>query len=238
MRITERQAGILNIIVEEYINSFRPVSSELLEKKYNFGICPATIRIELQKLTNCGYLYQPHTSAGRIPTDKGYRFFVNNLIEKEFLNFSENFEFQKRIKKELNDVLKFSQVITKYLSSLCSNLVLGYLISEKILWKEGWEKILQKPEFQNPEYILKFTEMLKIFEENIEQFKNLSKVQVYIYIGKENPFPKARDFSTIITKYHLIKEHEGILAILGPKRMIYSKNIGLVNSLTKLLNSY
>ena len=99
MEPVKRQKEILNSVIEEYINSAQPVSSQLLEKKYDFGICPATIRIEMQKLTDKGFLCQPHTSAGRVPTDKGYRFFVDNLLEKEF----ENFE-----KEDLGDELRSS----------------------------------------------------------------------------------------------------------------------------------
>ncbi len=80
MTITERQEKILNKVLQEYIKSAQPVSSQLLEKKYDFGISPATIRIEMQKLTDKGFLYQPHTSAGRVPTDKGYRLFVDKLF--------------------------------------------------------------------------------------------------------------------------------------------------------------
>ena len=83
METTERQQKILNTIIEEYINSAQPISSQLLEKKHNFGLSPATIRIEMQKLTDAGFLYQPHTSAGRVPTDEGYRFFVDDLLEKK-----------------------------------------------------------------------------------------------------------------------------------------------------------
>ena len=71
------------MIVKEYIDSAEPVSSQLLEKKYDFDISPATIRIEMQKLTDKGFLLQPHTSAGRIPSDKGYRFYVDNLKSGE-----------------------------------------------------------------------------------------------------------------------------------------------------------
>ncbi len=79
--ITDRQADILNEIIKEYIKLASPVSSHSLEKKKGLNISSATIRNEMQKLTDEGYLCQPHTSAGRLPTDKGYRFFVDQLFE-------------------------------------------------------------------------------------------------------------------------------------------------------------
>ena len=79
MKITDRQKGILNTLVEEYISSAEPVSSKELQKKHDFGVSPATIRNEMQRLMDAGFISQPHTSAGRVPTDKGYRFYVDNL---------------------------------------------------------------------------------------------------------------------------------------------------------------
>ncbi len=95
--ITERQGEILNRIVKEYITLAEPVSSQLLEKKHKFGLSPATIRNEMQKLTDDGYLLQPHTSAGRVPTDKGYRFFVDKLLENNFRDLEKDFNKQMEV---------------------------------------------------------------------------------------------------------------------------------------------
>ncbi len=84
MVITERQSKILNTLIQEYINTANPVGSEFLVEKHNFKVCPATLRNEMQKLTESGYLCQPHTSAGRVPTNKGYRFFVDSFLGFDF----------------------------------------------------------------------------------------------------------------------------------------------------------
>lgn len=228
MTVTERQSKILNSIVEEFIDSVEPVSSKLLEKKYDFGISPATIRIEMQRLTDDGFIFQPHTSAGRVPTDKGYRFFVDDLLEKGFSE--ENFDFRL---PAIGDSIKFIQSLTKDLAEISSNLVLSYLSDEKILWKEGWEEILKEPEFKETKFVSNFADAIKHFEEEIEDLKINSGIK--IYIGKENPFPKARDFSIIITKCHFPEDEQGLLAIMGPKRMAYDKNISLINSLAEAL---
>src|SRR3990167_8071237 len=100
MRISERQNLILNKAIEEYILSAQPVSSSLLEKKYDFGISPAMIRIEMQKLTEGGFLLQPHTSAGRVPTDKGYRLFVDELLQAGVPEFKLSEDFEMEIKAD------------------------------------------------------------------------------------------------------------------------------------------
>jgi len=230
--LTERQKLILDKITQEYINSAKPVSSQLLEKKYNFGICPATMRIEMQKLTDKGYLYQPHTSAGRVPTDKAYRSFVDDFFEKEFLTFNEGFLNEiGQMEKEIKDSLKFIQILTKRVAEITSNLTVSYLSKEKVILKEGWEEILKEPEFKDSDYFLKFVRMTEDWEESFEDFDIISGIKVYI--GKENPLSKARDFSTIISPCFFPKDSEGILAILGPKRMDFAKNINLIQSLTK-----
>jgi len=234
--MTERQEQILNKTIQEHIYSAQPVSSQLLEKKYDFGICPATIRGEMQKLTEKGFLSQPHTSAGRVPTDKGYRFFVDELIEKGISEFSEEFEIEKWFEEEIDNTVKFIQLLTKNLAVASSTLALSYLPKAKILWKEGWERVLREPEFREAECVFNFANFLKDFEEDIEDFEVNS--QIHIYIGKENPFPRAKNFSIISSRCHLPDEEEGIISLLGPKRMAYDRNISLVNSLIKLLKEF
>ncbi len=231
--LTQRQKEIFNKIVEEYIDSAQPVSSKLLERKFNFGICPATIRIEMQKLTDDGLVFQPHTSAGRVPTDEGYRFFVNDLLKGDFSKENAHLRTKDWIAEESNDTIKLLQSITKNLALLSSNLALGYLLNEKILWKDGWEEILLEPEFKETKLIVNFADLLKNFEDCLDEFEINSGIK--IYIGKENPFSKTKEFSIILSRYHFPPaDDEGILAILGPKRMCYSKNINLLNSLKEL----
>ncbi len=242
MRITKRQEQILDRVVNDYINLAQPISSEFLEKRHGFKICPATIRIEMQKLTDEGYLYQPHTSAGRVPTDKGFRFFVDRLTEREPSEFLDK-EFLKEVQKmerQIKDSLKFFQGITKILASTSSNLAISYIFDEKIFWKEGWQEIFNEPEFEDTEYIRNFLEMIENIEKNIEDFvfENRQMPTVRIYIGKENPIPKSKDFSLIISQSKFPKRKKATLAILGPKRMAYQKNISLVNSLVKILEKY
>ncbi len=232
MKITERQGEILNRIVREYIELAQPVSSQLIEKNYDFSICPATIRIEMQKLTDKGFLLQPHTSAGRVPTDKGYRFFVDELLKKEL----EDFELEDWFTGEIDDTIKFIQLLTKNLALASQSLVLSYFEKEKICWKEGWEEILKTPEFREENYIISFTGLLESFEKNIEDLKLNSGIK--IYIGRENPWKSAKDFSIISSRCYLPGDGQTIISLLGPKRMNYDRNIGLINSLTRLSENF
>ena len=116
MSITERQEKILNSLIREYINIAEPISSDLLKKRGNWDISPATIRNEMQQLTEQGYITQPHTSAGRIPTNKGYKYFVEitfsgkiekfpNFILKEISITKEKIDKELALAQELTDSL-------------------------------------------------------------------------------------------------------------------------------------
>lgn len=231
--ISVRQKQILDQILQEYILSAEPVSSHLLKEKCNFGFCPATIRNEMQKLTEQGYLEQPHTSAGRVPTDKAYRFFVDNLAKA---NFDKSFvnEFQE-IGQGIEDVFRLAQLLVKNLSSVSLNLTISYLPEENLLLKEGWEQVFQGPEFKDFNYGLRFLKLVQELEEEIRDFEISEDESLKIYIGRENPISEADDFSMLVSGCRFAENQDGILLILGPKRMAYDKNIALINSVTKLL---
>lgn len=233
MTITERQKSILEKVIEEYINSAYPVSSQSLEKKYNFGVCPATIRNDMQNLTESGFLVQPHTSAGRVPSDKGYRFFVNNLFKDGISDLENIFEIEEMLGEEKRDFFKLANHLSKFLATTSSNLATIHVFDKDFFWKEGWEDLLKEPEFEKRDFISGFTELLNSFEEDIKNIDLDSEIRVYI--GKENPFTKGKDFSIVMTKCYFPDKKEGIVSLLGPKRMRYKKNISLVNSIVKIL---
>jgi transcriptional regulator of heat shock response len=239
--LTERQGKILNCIVAEYIVSKTPVGSKVLARKYRFGIKPSTMRIEFHRLTELGYLAQPHTSAGRVPTDKGYRFYVDNLQPKSKSRELREIPIAKQsrildkigIEKEIDSSFKFFQHLTQRVAELTSSLTLTYFPQEEIVFKEGWDEIFKEPEFSDAGSIAKFLETVQKFESHFDELKTLDELK--IFIGRENQLPCAREFTTIVSRIHLPEKKEGIVAILGPKRMAYDKNLGIMSELTKLL---
>jgi transcriptional regulator of heat shock response len=236
--LSERQEQILNLLIQEYIDSAEPVSSRCLEKKDKFGICPATIRIEMQKLTSDGYLCQPHTSAGRVPTDKGYRFFVDQLSdENSVVEGTEDFlEIWQELEKEMEDSFRFARTLAKKISQETSNLATAYFPEDEITVKEGWSEIFKDPEFDEAGYVERFAKTADGLEEKLEEFDASKEMEVFI--GRENSMPEAKDFSLIVSKFSLPDEKQGFMAILGPKRMAYDKNINLINSLKKFLENF
>jgi heat-inducible transcriptional repressor len=225
MELTARQGKLLSAIVKEYIDSAQPVSSKALLKKHGFSLSPATIRSEMQRLTDQGFLSQPHTSAGRVPTDKGYRFYVDNPDESR----------RDKANKQLTpfgmgtgDSFAFFQEFTRKIADLTDELALSYFPEEDVIFKEGWENIFKAPEFENTDMASEFAEMVGNMEKNIQEFMATDFPR--IFIGRENPLPHGREFSIVISKVSFPKKKKGVVALLGPKRMDYDKNVKIINS--------
>jgi len=223
--LSERQAQIIKGLVRQYIKTAEPVSSKFLSEKYDFGLCPSAIRIEFQFLIKEGFLEQPHTSAGRVPTDKAYRFFVDSLKEKR----------EEKIEEELEDILKGMQdkfrmasEITKFMADNSSSFVNLHFLKEGVDLKEGLDEIFKA---KDESFVSSFVNFMENFEKNIEKLRN-SKTMVYI--GEENLIPKSKNITLICSECKLPNQ-KAFITILGPKRMDYEKNIKLINSLNKVL---
>ncbi len=234
MILSERQEDILKRIIKEYICQAEPVGSDYLKRKYKSDLSPATIRGEMQKLTDMGYLEQPHTSSGRIPADKGYRYLVDFLIAEEIGDLI-NKKIAQEIEriKEIDDCLLFLRGINRILTASSSGLAFSYFPEEDFCLTEGWGHVFKDPEFSDVKYTRNFLSMIEALEKNIEHF-DIADFTIKVYIGREIPMPRYRDFSIVISKC-LFRKKETVLAIAGPKRMPYRKNIPLVNSVIKIL---
>lgn len=230
MNLTVRQEDILDSVISEYIRLAQPISSQYLEEGYDFGVSPATIRNELQTLSEYGYLAQPHTSAGRVPTDRGYRFFVDGVSKREKLQASKR--WKDVFEREVTDALEFAAFGARALANESSGLAAMYLGSASLFFKEGWEDMLQEPEFEEQESIRSFTKFLNDFERNVHRMPLEDDLQVFI--GKENPFSRVTDFSIMIAECDFLERGRGLVALLGPKRMAYPKNIYLLKAFSHI----
>lgn len=120
MELSERKLKILQAIINDYIVSAEPVGSRTLSKKFQLGISPATIRNEMSDLEEMGYLTHPHTSAGRVPSDKAYRLYVNSLMEKRELSTGEKKIIAQQLQADVNEFDKTIQHAARLLSEITS----------------------------------------------------------------------------------------------------------------------
>ncbi|MDD5146793.1 MAG: hypothetical protein PHN39_03610 [Candidatus Pacebacteria bacterium] len=237
MDIIQRRHKILKKVVEEYIKTALPVSSELLQSEWFFDVSPATIRLDLAELTNGGFLEKPYISGGRVPTDRGYRFFVDHLPQTDHQTVQTR-KFSEFL-AEFHDIAKLSQEIARILAKHSANLGIVYLKDFDILWQEGWPKLIREPEFNDISCLRDFTNSL---QELINQITNLlpqSQEKANVFIGQECPLKK-NNFSVIIGQgfWGNQKEQQIFFGVTGPRRMDFSSNIRLINNLMRAFNSY
>jgi len=126
-KLTSRQENLLDFVIREYISSAEPVSSKALKKATDLDVCGATIRNDLQALTKEGFIKQPHTSAGRIPTNKAYQYFADKIASERKKNFDE-FVFKEieRTKKQIEAEMRLAQELMRSLSDISSTLEISY----------------------------------------------------------------------------------------------------------------
>ena len=231
----ERQKSLLFAVINEYIKNAQPVSSKWIAECGGFDASTATLRNELALLDEDGFLYQPHTSAGRVPTDKGYRTFVNMLLD----------EIESRTKEEtlarvLQQIMRlraeehslFAE-LGRALASLSSSTVFsGPISKEKIMFKSGIHEVLSQPELEDISMRKHFGDIVDSMEANLKAFYSiLENDKPTVLIGKENPINNAKDFSMIIMKHRIFGGEDGIIVMFGPKRMNYEKNLRLLQTL-------
>ncbi len=232
----ERQKSLLLTVINEYIKNAQPVSSKWIAECGSFDTSTATLRNELALLDEDGFLYQPHTSAGRVPTDKGYRIFVNMLLDEiESKTAREEVLagiLQQIMRLRAEEHSLFAE-LGRTLSALSSSTVFsGPISKEKIMFKSGIHEVLSQPELEDFSMRRHFGDIVDSMEANLKAFHSiLENDKPTVLIGKENPINNAKDFSMIIMKHRIFGGEDGIIVMFGPKRMNYKKNLRLLQTL-------
>jgi transcriptional regulator of heat shock response len=239
--VTSRQLQLLNFIIEEYIQTAEPIGSSLVSKKTDFALSPATIRNEMNELEQHGFLMQPHTSAGRVPTEKAYRYYVNGLIQRG--DYVLDQKYQRQVNESLlnagNDPRDLIRAIAQVLSKISENLVITNITGRDDFYKMGLSSLMEFPEFREFDRMFNLTSFFDQFDQMFEgiQRELFSRSgEVTIMIGHETPFGNIQEETVISARYRLSNHYTGSLTLIGPKRMDYKKNLGLVTYTVQVLN--
>ena len=255
MNITQRQREILFAIIEEYAEMAAPVGSVTLAKL--FDVSSATIRSEMAKLEEMGYIAQPHTSAGRIPTDSGYRLYVNSLTEEIDKSIDgESASGSKQVQTSPNRLLsgaswkedKGMHVLelrvnsqeridfairgaVDSLAELTGNLGLA-TIGEQ-LYLSGISRLFTQPEFMDTTRVQSVAKLLDNLEPWLKEAAPGEPLN--IFIGQENPIGKTSEVSLIISKFRSQYSDNSYIGVLGPTRQNYARVMSLVKSAGMML---
>lgn len=234
--MNNRQKQVLSAIVELYTETALPVGSQVLLERFDFPVSSATLRSDMVTLEEEGYLYQPHVSAGRIPTDKGYRIYVEEMMGEETLSRRDQERLQKELLMLKAKHVRLGRTTAKLLSALSGNLAVSGLVDE--VYDFGMKELIEKPEFQEIDDLCRLIETLDTLDESVAGLMlKLKDGETHIFIGDENPIRGIDNCSMIVAPYQNKEGERGMLAIIGPKRMEYAKNKSLIEYMRKLLNS-
>lgn len=235
----DRKKKVLQAIINHFIDTAQPVGSQTILVSYRFHVSPATIRNDMMSLEEEGYIYQPHTSAGRIPTDKGYRLYVDEIADykqarQEALlalkKIQQEYKVEK-VREELYDAVSLLARATNCASFATTP-------DNPRTFFLGMSNMLRQPEFSDNN--VRASEVIEVLEQSDNFIKTLKTLEITdsarTFIGEENILPQIQSCSIIVSRY---KKHgfEGFLGVLGPKRMNYAYNIVLVEEIKKLLEN-
>ena len=229
----KRKELILNAIIKEHIKIGAPVGSGVLVDKYKLKVSPATVRNEMAELEEEGFIIQPHTSAGRIPTEKAYNLYLDNLSVKggeRKISGSEAANFEKLLKAK--DEMNFKQA-AKEMARVSSNAIF-WAFHKHNLYYTGISNLLQQPEFFQSDLIYDISLVIDRVDEVINEIFDDVRFETSVMLGADNPF--SDHCSTVLAKYK-INGKIGMFGILGPVRMDYEKNLALVDFISKKIEN-
>jgi len=228
--MTERQAHILAAIIEQYAEVASPVGSVMLAKLFN--VSPATIRAEMGRLEDMGFIAQPHTSAGRIPTDRGYRFYVNQLAEQQPA-VDRN---ARVIDTRVGHAGEPEQAIRSAVESLVDithNLGLATIGGQ--LYMSGLARLFMQPEFVQAQAVQAVANLLDNLEPWLREAAPTQPLSVYI--GEENPIGRSSGCTLIISRFRSPYSDNSYIGILGPTRQSYKNVMTLVHHAAQALEA-
>ena len=233
--MNSRQQRILQAIVETFFKTASPIGSHYLSETYDFEVSSATIRNDMSVLEEEGLIYQPHTSAGRVPTGHAYRAFVNQLemdarmlhrVHQDIRQVYDKF-YLRKFKERLHDLVAI-------LAEVTGNISFATLPDKERIFYIGISRALKQPEFvEAPE---KASEVIEVLENELYALLQETEWtdEVAISIGEENIIPAMRSCSMLAVRYH-DHGYAGVMGVLGPTRMDYPYSIAALKEIALVL---
>jgi heat-inducible transcriptional repressor len=233
----KRKNKVLAATVSSYIQTGAPVSSQELAE--NFALSSATIRLILAELEDEGYLFHPHTSAGKVPTDKGYRYYVDFLMAQSQLPDEKKHGILSAYKSQhgsLEDILEKTSEIIAGLTHYTA--IVSFSEWEDKIFYKGLSNIFQHQEFHDLQKLAILVGLLEEKKQLLQIINQQVNQPFKVYIGGEIACPFINEVcSLVVSPYHSGKKHDGRIAVLGPRRMSYEHTVSTLEFVSDTLNS-
>ncbi len=230
-----RRKSVLNSAINRYIKDAVPVASDDIAEE--FDLSPATIRNIFSELDESGYLKHPYTSGGRVPTDKGYRYYVDFLIQQMELVDDEKQRILKDCKRKmrrLDDALENTSEVISEITQYAG--IVSFLEWQDKIFYKGISRILDQPEFRDADKIRLLVRLIEDKKRLLDIINRDFSGAVKVYIGSELGFPEMENCSLIVSSFKLKNQPSGRLAVLGPMRMEYNHIIPAMEYISEVLN--
>ncbi len=240
VKLDERKQKILGAIIEDYLRTAEPVSSKFIREKHGLELSSATIRNEMADLEEAGFIKQPHTSAGRIPSDKGYRYYVNELMKTKPLSPKEKQFIEdefKKIGEDFEDIIMRTLKVLSFLSHYATAIIAPKINKKERVYSGGITNILKLPEFKDISHarpVLEIFEQEEVLAETLKE--HAASNEVSITIGRENKIKHLKETSVVITSYNFSDSIRGAIGIIGPTRMFYGHTQAIVSQVANNLS--
>lgn len=223
----ERKRLILELIIKEHITTGCPVPSSVIVEKYHLPVSPATVRNDMAELEEDGWIAQPYTSAGRIPTARAYEQYVKDLETKELAeDEKETLSFM-----DSEDEMAAKQT-AKQLASM-TGLAVVWAFHKYNVYYTGISNLLQQPEFAQPQLVYDISSIMDRIDDIVGEVFDSVDFEPKIMIGKDSPFGV---FSGSIMSRYKAKDRIGLIGLIGPVRMDYGANKARINFLINELS--
>ncbi len=243
--LAPRQRDILHAVIREHIASARPVASAALVRRYRLPVSSATVRNELATLEALGLLTHPHTSAGRIPTDLGYRYFIESLMPRPDLEADERVTLSHQFRQAPSDTGDRLRLAASTLARLTAEAALATFDPvpepERATWTreihyEGLERVLEQPEFERRDLVREVMALLNDRTLLAQVLPvSLGEGDVAVTIGGEHRVEMLHDFALVVGRYGGAGHVAGYIGVVGPRRMDYRRTIGAVRYIGELM---
>lgn len=232
-QMDNRQKDVFRIVVREYLRSAEPVGSAHIVSRYRLGVSPATIRNDMAELEERGLLEQPHTSAGRIPTEAGYRYYVEEIVRNEHaLGESRRGELETAVAEFERDMETAARKFAKTVAAITGETAVIRVGTQSYL--TGFANLMGKPEFREGDLVRSAMRAVDELDALVGDLERRAEGEVAVLIGDENPFGRA--LSSVVTVCAVPDVGEAVIGILGPRRMDYETNVALLRYVREQLD--
>lgn len=232
--LSQRQIDILTAIIKENTATGDAVGSEIIEKKYKLGVSPATIRNEMVVLAKKGYLQKTHFSSGRIPSPKGYRFYINNVMREKPLSTVDEVAYKHSIWDERSQEYRMLSQATRVLAQKTGLLSLVTTSSGELYYSGVCNLMDQQDIAEISKKLFTRLDEVRFWEEILKQFIVADR-DIYYILGQEDfRDPIFESYASIFGEFHS-PTLKGIIGVIGPKHIHYEDIVPQIRFFSSLI---